>query len=361
MGTQIFPDPFYNRFLCKGERIGVTSDGRFDILPAESFCNRLKRFLTFQQDSKIDRVHTLFKTILEQAEQVEGSYFPALADEIHRYGRAKYNYLEANLIYLRKKLDGIGQLNSISKLILKVINAVFTLFGYACIQIKTYAKHYEEGHIPLIKRSFNFHWTSGNYVNPLEREGLKLTATDESTCMFSSDSSVVKKAVQELEKGLEDYYFIKQTHKDFSCSGMSMEQIFANLEISFDPEQHNFLVAINNPEARRIYNPFNDLYHNPRIGPEKIAPVFARHLCELPDKAKTFRYFIEATNPRGIVTQHELIWIVGTTTQQAPFQLNRGSKPIILEPYAQYKFFDESHQEVGSFKIIHNNSRSLRF
>ncbi len=354
MGLQIFPEPFYTRLLCNGERIGVTSDEKFEILPSESFCSRLKRFLTFQQDPHIDKVHNLFKKLLEQAERTEGSHFSILTDEIHRHGRTKYNYLEANLIYLRKKFDNIGNLNCFSKLILKVINTAFTFFGRAPIQLKTYARHYEKGGEHFIDRSFYFHWTSGNYTNPLEEEGLKLTEMDEKTCVFSSDSPRIKREIQKLEKGLENYYLIQQTYKNYNRSGMSTTQILANLEISFDPKHQHFLVAINNPRARSIYNPFNDLNNNPRIGSGKISPVFARHLCELPNTAKTFRYFITATNLEGAVTQHELSWVV-QATERAPFQLNQGSLPLILEPNTQYKFYNENHQEVGSFCSLVNN------
>lgn len=353
MGAQIFPEQFYTKLLCNGERIGVTLDDKFEILPPETFCSRLKRFLTFQQDPYIDKVHSLFKTLVEQADVAEGQYFPILADEIHRHGQAKYRYLEANLIYLRKKLDDIGNLNFFSKLILKVVNTALTFFGQAPIQLKTYARHYEDNGLSYINRSFYFHWTSGNYINPLEREGLRLTEQDENDCTFSSDSPQNKREIQKLEKGLKDYHCIQQTYKDYNRPGMSTTQILANLEVSFDPKRQCFLAAINNPRGRSIYSPFNDLSNNPRIGPEKISPLFARHLRELPNDAKTFRYFVTATNGEGTATHHELAWLA-QATEQAPFQLNQGSLPLTLEPNVQYRFYNEAHQEVGSFKITLN-------
>lgn len=353
MGIQIFPEPFYNRLLCSGERLAVTSDERFEILPRESFFSRLKRFLTFQQDPHIDKVHNLFKKLVEQADRAEGSHFQTLANEIHSHGRAKYKYLEANLIYLRKKLDSIGQLNWFSKLVLKVTNAVFIFFGRLPIQLRTYAIEYEENRLSSINRSFDFHRTSGNYTNPLEREGLKLTTSDENSCIFSSDSLPVKKEIQKLEKGLQDYYLIEQKCKNYNSPEMSTSQILANLEISFNPESRYFFAAINNPLARSIYNPFKDLDNKSRVNSTKISSAFAKHLRELPDQAKTFRYFVTALSPDRVITQHELMWNV-QPTEQAPFELNQGSQPFILRPGTQYKFYDEQHQMVGLFKVTLN-------
>lgn len=293
---------------------------------------------------------------MEQAERAEGPRFSILTDEIHRQGRAKYEYLEANLICLRKKLDDIGHLNCFSELILKTINTVFTFFGRASIQLKTYARIYEQGGFFWPDPSFDFRSTlGGNFINPFEREGLKLTASEEDACVFSSDSLDIKREVQRLEKGLKDYCHIKQVHKNYYFPGMDYtEQVFANLEISFDLERQHFLAAIKNPDARRIYHPFNDLNNNKRISLKKIPPIFAKHLPELPDSAKTFRFFVKATIPSGFVTEHELSWVL-QTTEQDPFQLNQGSLPLILEPGTQYQFYNENHQEVGSFKITLNH------
>jgi hypothetical protein len=356
MAIQIFPEQFYTK-MCNRERIGVTLNETFEILPPESFCSRLKRFLTFQQDPHIDKVHNLFKALVERAEQAKGPHI--LTEEIHRHGLTKYKYLEANLICLRKKLDNIGQLNWFSKLILKVINAVCTLFGRAPIQLKNYARHsYEVDHdIPWagtyhrVDSSFDFHGSSGDYINPLGKEGLKLTPTDENTCVFSSDSQRIKEEVQKLEKGLKDYYYIDQTYKTYNLPGTT--QILANLEISFDPEQQRFSAAINNARAGFYLVRDSQVFIKHRDLCEEISPVFAKYLSELHNDAKTFRYFVTATNAKKIVTQHELTWIV-QATEQAPFQLNQGSLPLILEPGTQYQFYDENHQQVGSFKITLN-------
>ncbi len=353
MGMQIFPEQFYTKLLCSGERIGVTLDRKFEILPPESFCSRLKRFFFFQQDPTINTVHNRLKNLIEQAEAANGPDFRTLRDEIHTHGRAQYRYLEANIIHLRKKLDDIGHPNCISKLVLKVINAVFTLFGVSPIQLRTYARHYEEDGLPCIHRSFYFHWTSGNYTNPLESEGLNLTENDKITCRFSADPLPIKKEIQKLEKGLKDYYLLQQTYKDYNRPGMSTQQIIANLEINFDPQRECFLAGINNPNARFIYSPFNTLTNYRRIGPPKLSPLFTSHLRELPDNAKTFRYFVTATNPLGHVTEHELSWIA-QPTEQAPFKLNNGSLPLVLEPDTQYTFYDEQHRAVTSLKITVN-------
>ena len=65
MSLQVFPEQLYTRLLYSGERIRVTSDNRFEMLPPEPFSSRLWRFFTFQQDPNFGRVHHRLQGILE--------------------------------------------------------------------------------------------------------------------------------------------------------------------------------------------------------------------------------------------------------------------------------------------------------
>lgn len=335
MVNQIFPESFYTRLLCSGDRIGVNRDEKFEILPPESSCSRLKRFLTFQQDPHIDRVHNLLKKLVEQAEKRQ-DLFPVLAGEMQKHGQDKCKYLEANLIYLREKLDNIGNPNCLSSLILKIANIVFVFFGYAPIQLKTYAKHYEKEGWLGIAREFD--------VRSIEQVGSRPWDKDENACIFSSDFPIMKRKIQSLETGLISHHLIDSVEKSYIHREMTM-QIHANLEISFDPKGNCFLAAINNPKARVIYNYPND---NLQACQEWISPIFAELLRELPNKKKTFRYFVEATKEK--VIHHELSWVL-EVTEQAPFQLNRGSQHLVLEPDTLYRFYDENNQTVALFDI----------
>lgn len=346
MGLQIFPEPFYTRRLCPGEHIGITADNkRFVVLPPESFSNRVKRFFTFQQDPYIDRVHNRIKNLLEQFEQAQGSDFPILRAEIHDHGHLKYQYLEANLYYLREKLNEVGQLNCFSALILAIRNAVANFFGMDPIQVKTYARHYhrnDDGYLtPCIDPSFNIRRTYSDFdfegllesplnpLNPFQKEGLRLTEEDVNTCRFSAEFSH-RRIIQKLEKGLVGCLLIDQAT---APSG----HISANLGIGFNLERQCFFAAINSSKRQ-------------------ISSSFAGYLQELPQEERTFRFFIRATDPHGNVTDHELAW-TAEPTREEPFMLNTGSQPLFLEPGVQYVFFDKQRQVIpcAPLKIVQNH------
>jgi hypothetical protein len=382
MGLQVFPEQLYTRLLYSGERIGVTSDNRFEMLPPEPFSSRLWRFFTFQQDPNFDRVHHRLQEILwrhpydEPDSLIRTPEVSHLIDEIRAHGGAKYRYLQVNLANIRIKLDHIGRINCFSALILKVINTVFSFFSITPIQLKTYKvgceKYIQE--CPMSGKTFVTYCKKYEINNDgflrlendwdlsafFAKEGLELTEEDRKTCHFSATiptyfpsdictrrehltPSEIRPIIQKLEKGLQAYYIIERTYK-------GTEALKANLEISFDSQHQRFLAAVNNSEARSVYNRQLDLNNNV-IGPVDVSSSFAKYLRELPNDKKTFRYFVSAENSQGIV-EHELIW-VAEPTEQAPFQLLPGV-PLALELETQYTFYNEKRETVFSLEITPN-------
>jgi len=355
MTAQIFPESFYTKLLSNKERISISENGKFEILPPESYFSRLNRFFTFQQDANIDSVHSRFKSLVEQVTNKEGLDFPALTDEIHSHGKSKYLFLEANLCLLREKLDRVGQLNYFSKLIFKIVNAVRHLFGFTPIELKTYADiSYElDDDIPWgaqyykrTEREFRFDWDQGNLSNPFAQASLELFPKDEVASRFTAKNEEVRIELQKLENQLNDFYVLHQIYKDYGDHkrGIGTQQILANLEVNFDQEQNCFLAAIHNPRWRANHSPFPK-----QDGKKFVTRAFRAHLNELPDEAKTFRFFVKVKDD-----EHELKW-VAKVSECAPYQLDKGSESLELKPGFEYSFFDEDRNLISSFTIIEKN------
>jgi ankyrin repeat protein len=150
MSVQIFPKSFLSRKLEDHERIGVTSDNKFEILPPEAFASRVKRFLTFQQNPHINKVYNLFEKVVK-----DGS-LNHIYQEIYSNNQDldSCKYLESNLSNLRDRFDRVGKLNFLSKLILDVVNVFLRLFGLAPIRLTTYATRHENGGEISVKHFF---------------------------------------------------------------------------------------------------------------------------------------------------------------------------------------------------------------
>lgn len=292
--------------------------------------------------------------MVDQVTNKEGLDFSTLTDEIHSQGKSKYLFLEANLCLLREKLDRVGQLNYFSKLIFKTVNAVRCLFGFTPIELKTYASiSYElDDGIPWgaqyykrTEREFRFGWDPGNLSNPFAKASLELCSKDEIASCFTAENEEVRIELQKLENQLNDFCVLKQIYKDSNHKrGMGTQQILANLEVSFDQEQNCFLAAIDNPRWRANHSPFPK-----QDGKQFFTRAFRDHLNELPDEEKTFRFFVKAEDE-----EHELKW-VAKVSEHAPYQLNKGSEPLKLEPGVEYSFFGEDRNLISSFTITEKN------
>ena len=355
MASQIFPEELYTRLLQHGERLKVNEEGKFELLPSESTLDSLKRFIFFQQDANIHQVHNKLKELVKQDHlQPEQS---ELAQEIHSKGKSNYRYLEANLVYLRNNLNDVGQLNLLSNLVLKVINFIHNIFRMEPIEIRSYARHYLEDGLQKTESSFKFSFSSEDYVNPFEQAGLQLTEEDKLNCVFAGSTPETQNKIQELEKGLEDYYCLHQSKKIHTLPNDETKHIQGNLEITFDKESQQFSVAIHNPE-----DPSRDpivlaAFHNmeissrdPSINPPTISEQVARHISELPDDEKTIRYSIVSKMGRRNERNQEIKWKI-TPTESSPFELDKGSQKLVLEPNIEHTFYNEAKEEVAKITI----------
>lgn len=349
LNVPIFSESLYSRLLCDGERIRINQEGTFEILPPESLSNRLKRFMTFQQDPYIDAVHNRFQSLVDQIERREGADYDHLKNEIHENGKVKFRYLQENLITLRAKLNRVGKTNLLSKLILKVINKVRTHFGGSPIEIKNYTVTRNRNNLQYSAPSFHFQWTSGSYSNPFEEEGLRLTDVDKKRCRFAAEDPNQSELIQKLERGLEDYYLLGRERNIFLQHNQTLI-VNANLEISFDAQTSCFVASINNAKTRILYNPVNTS-SNPNI----ISEGFAQLLHELSPEEKTICFKVNVTDIEGNEEQFALTWEIGTT-DEGPYCLNKGSSHFVLEPDYNYEFCKQDGTVLSSLKIIRNEA-----
>lgn len=334
--TKVFSEDFYNKQLfSNGERVYLTDTGTFEVAPKETKWNRFKRFMTFQQDSDIDKVHSQLKVIMEQIGSKSGPQFSDLQHEVHAHGKTKYKNLVVNLNHLREKLDHVGQPNLFSKLILKMVNVARNIFGKTSINLKAYTTVSWEREDAFWMANYSQPLRLSKYIHSsfnintyhLEKEALKLTAEDKQSCKFSANSPEIEEKIQKLETGLENYWFLKQT--------TFLKQISANLEITFDSVKQQFSAVIRNPR-----------------GSEAISKELEKYLKGLPLEEKTVRYFIGAKDSQNQEQTHELVW---TLTPTSNHRLNEGSIPLPMEPNVQYDIRDESNNLITSFAIKKNS------
>lgn len=343
----VFSEDFYNKPLfLNGERVSITEKGSFIVAPKESNWNRFKRFLTFQQDPYIDKVHEQLKVINDQIGSKSGPIFSSLKEEVHSRGEKKFKCLEMNVDILRDKLDRVGQMNLFSRVILKLVNIARYVFHRPLIELKTYA------HITFERQEF---WWMANYslllnlskfVNSsfnsnfciLGKEGLKLTEQDKQTCIFSVESADNKmnEEFQELEKGLKTQLILRQTHKNYKPSHVITQQILANLSITFDSERSQFLIKLFNPR-----------------GNQSVSKQLKNYLNELKNEDKSVRYLIKARAPERLIQDKELSLSFDTTEHLQTS--HESATSLILEPNITYEIFNTSHELISTFTIRKRN------
>jgi hypothetical protein len=345
--TSIFSEDFYNRHLFRnGERVSIAENGSFIVTSQESKWNRFKRFLAFQQDPYIERVHEQLKTTIDQINSQSGPIFTSLKNEVHTHGEKKFKYLKMNLNALRKKLDYVGQINLFSRIILKLVNTVRYIFHKPSIELKTYANITFEREDFFWMANYSRLSNLSKYVNSsfsinlynLEKEGLKLTEQDKQTCIFSAESpdDSVSEKFQELEKGLKTRLRLEQTYTTYNPPHLGTQQILANLSIIFDSERSQFLATISNPR-----------------GSQSISKQLKNYLNRLTNEEKSVRYLIRAKTSEGLIQNKELSLIFDNIEQfQAPHER---TSSLTLEPNVTYEIFSASEELISTFTIRNRN------
>lgn len=346
--TSIFSEDFYNRPLFRnGERVSIAENGSFIVTPQDSKWNRFKRYLSFQQDPSIDKVHEQLKTTIDQIKSQSGLIFSSLKNEVHARGEKKFKCLEMNLNALREKLDHVGQINIFSCIILKLVNVVRYVFRKPSIELKTYANITFEREEFFWMANYSMLLNLSKYVKSsfsvnlynLKKEGLKLTEQDKQTCIFSVEGpkADMSEEFQKLEKGLKTHLLLKQTSKNYysplACK--STQQILANLSIIFDSETSQFLATIYNPR-----------------GNQSISKQFRSYLNQLTKEEKSIRYLVRAKTPEGLVQNKELSLIFDNTEQ---FQTTHEGSSLTLEPNTTYEILSTSEELISSFTIKKRN------